>query len=862
MAKAALRVFTESKDKKVRKKIDSPIYDKVFVFDTETTIDEYQNLKFGSFAIYSRNIQLKIGLFYNLNMISEKELKELKAHCNKNPLIKLYELEEFIEKIFYPTVYGEKALCIGFNLPFDLSRLAIAHSYARGDMNGGFSLKLSENKALPRIKIKHLDSAKSFIKFGMTFKGNFRGNFLDLKTLAVTLTDEKHISLEKACDTFNKKYKKIKADEHGKITEKYIDYNINDTLATHELYEKLKEEFERYGIIIPLTEIYSSASLGKALLQQLGIRTFSEQNPNFPANIMGYLMSAYFGGRSEVKIRKKSMKVTVIDFLSMYPTMNILMGLWDFLIAEKIEPENCTEDIKKLLENIALEDLRKPETWKKFACIVEVLPEGDVLPLRMKYSENEDALNIGVNRITSRIPLWYALPDVIASRLLTGKVPKILKAVKFVPKDKQNDLTKTDILGIGIYPKKENLFKVLIEKRQEYKEKNDFRQKPLKILANATSYGIFVEMNTKSVEEMQTEVYSNEKFISRVTKIDEIGKYFNPIISVIITSGARLALAIAETILKNYNEVHGYCDTDGIAIPPKHVKEIQDFFKPLNPYSFDKPLFKEENKDVWFYGISAKRYVLYSKRNDKMEIAKHSLHGLGHLSNPFTKEREWQKLIWEDLLKLHYGLINREQFIRKYSDLFEISQLTVSSFEIMRRFKKLNKGKPYEKQIKPFNFFLIGMGVEGVKPISPFSSNPQEIVHKSFIDYRTGKILEGMKYWKPLSDTLWEYLNHKESKFNGDIGILERKYIEVDGILYIGKETNNIEETGMLKLPNYNTYTNERELNKRLLNLTPKEARKVGLNEETLRQIKKRVNENKPLKLYGKTTMIINKSIT
>jgi hypothetical protein len=780
MSKIALRCYVNCENKKTKSKQNKefPCYDRVFVFDTETTNDEYQNLKFGSFAVYFNGILLKIGLFYNPKFISDKELRELKNYCKKNPIIKLYTLKEFVEKVFYPEVYFNKALCVGFNLPFDLSRLAIDYSYARGSMKGGFSFKLSENKKFPRIKVKHLDSTKSFIRFGKGFWGNFEGYFLDLKTLAVTLTDEKHITLEKVCEIFNKKYKKIKVIEHGKITERYIEYNINDTLATHELYENLKKELERYGIKIPITEVYSSASLGKACLEQLGMKPFFEMNPNFPKEILGYVMSAYYGGRSEVKIRKKPLKVTVIDFLSMYPTMFILMNLWDLLIAEKIECLDDTENVKKFVENIKLEDLKNPKTWKNLNVIVQVLPEDDILPVRMRYDEKENTFNIGVNYVSSKIPLWYALPDIIVSKLLTGKLPKILKAIRFVPRGRQQ-LNKTEILGIEIDPNKENLFKTLIEKREEYKKlKEEFRQKALKILANATSYGIFVEINSKELEkEMNVKVYSNEQFASRVRKLEEVGKYFNPIIAVLITSGARLVLGIVETLLKNHNQVHAFCDTDSMAVPPKYVKEIQEFFKPLNPYSFDKPLFKEEKKNVWFYGISAKRYVLYKKKGNEFLIEEgkdkgYSLHGLGHLLSPFGKNKNWHKMVWEDILKLHYRMITQEQFLREYYNLFAISQLTVSTFELMGRFKKLNRRKPYEKQIKPFNFFLVGVSnKDDVKPISPYSDNPQKIVYEPFIDYKTGKILKGLEYWRSLSDTLWEYVNHKESKLEGNIGI-------------------------------------------------------------------------------------------
>jgi hypothetical protein len=75
----------------------------------------------------------------------------------------------------------------------------------------------------------------------------------------------------------------------------------------------------------------------------------------------------------------------------------------------------------------------------------------------------------------------------------------------------------------------------------------------------------------------------------------------------------------------------------------------------------------------------------------------------------------------------------------------------------------------------------------------------------------------------------------------------------VDDITYIGKETENIEGTGILDLPNYAIYRNEESLREKILKLTPMEARIIGLNLETLRQIKKRLISNKRIKLYKNT---------
>jgi len=57
--------------------------------------------------------------------------------------------------------------------------------------------------------------------------------------------------------------------------------------------------------------------------------------------------------------------------------------------------------------------------------------------------------------------------------------------------------------------------------------------------------------------------------------------------------------------------------------------------------------------------------------------------------------------------------------------------LAVSTGTIIKRFKKLNEGKPFDRQIKPFNFMLVGNGAyvnengEKVKPVAPFNKNSQ-----------------------------------------------------------------------------------------------------------------------------------------
>lgn len=220
---------------------------------------------------------------------------------------------------------------------------------------------------------------------------------------------------------------------------------------------------------------------------------------------------------------------------------------------------------------------------------------------------------------------------------------------------------------------------------------------------------------------------------------------------------------------------------------------------------------------------------------------------LGHLTNPFPNSIEdWQAEIWQDILKLHYGLITERDIGDKYSNLYAISRLTVSTSNVLNRFKKLNGEKTWKEQIKPFNFFLVGFQVikeddKAIKPLAPFTKDYQKIVYEPFIDYEKGEVKEGSQYFKPLSGTILQYIEHMENKFEGDIGILKRKHIEADGLVYIGKEANNIEDQP-LDVTGAQVFINEGEIMQKILALTPEEARRLGIkHRSTLKRMKDRI---------------------
>ena len=246
----------------------------MLAFDTETRIDETQSLMFGSYRHMISGRCVEEGIFY-ADDLPEKELLVLKGYvaARRAKKLRLLTHAEFVDEIFHKAYKG-RWLLVAFNFPFDCSRVACDYRPARGRFAGGFSLDLWEysdedgnerrDQHRPAICIKHIDSKRALKGFTARNKPDrvdlipegsesgepkqgyiFRGNFLDLRTLAFALTDKGH-SLESACETFLGEKLKKHVVHHGVITPEYVDYNRQDVFATCKLAIKLLEEYAKH----------------------------------------------------------------------------------------------------------------------------------------------------------------------------------------------------------------------------------------------------------------------------------------------------------------------------------------------------------------------------------------------------------------------------------------------------------------------------------------------------------------------------------------------------------------------------------------------------------------------------------------
>jgi len=90
--------------------------------------------------------------------------------------------------------------------------------------------------------------------------------------------------------------------------------------------------------------------------------------------------------------------------------------------------------------------------------------------------------------------MWFAGPDVVGSRLLTGKPPTILRAIRLEAVGRQAGMQSVKLGSGFIDPYRDDLFQKIIEERKG-KSKSDPLYYLLKILANAGCYGIYAELN-------------------------------------------------------------------------------------------------------------------------------------------------------------------------------------------------------------------------------------------------------------------------------------------------------------------------------------------------------------------------------
>jgi hypothetical protein len=854
------------------------------VFDTETTLDpQEQALLFGFYRVCRLRGDtyecVEEGILHADNLLQDqldlinryqKTARSEVVGKDFDERLHVYCRSDFVERIFFNAI-KTKSLIVAFNAPWDISRLSVGHRVAR---NRAWTLILSQrvsrktaelepNPERPCMRVTSKDSKAAFFSltkpirpeewptYEIGSKTRMICRVLDLRTLAWGLFNESY-SLKTACKQLKTQNQKLDHEPTGTVSVEELEYGRQDVRCTVDVLNALKQEFDRHPIQLHPDKAVSPASIGKAYLRAMNIIPPAKKF-DIPDYIQGIASQAYFGGRAECKIRNTAVPVVLTDFSSQYPTINSLLGNPEVLIAEKLTFEDATDEVRSFIQQIQVDDCFDQTSWKQMKFFARIRPSGDVLPVRAEYNDDGITKNIGTNYFTSRESVWLSGPDIIASKLLSGKVPDIEKAIRLVPHGQQAGLKPVNLRGmVEVDPRKDDLFRVMVEQKEVHKKSNEALSYFLKICANSTSYGMFYELTPqKKPKPIKVKVFSGEhNHEQSVSVIEKQGEWYFPPIAALITGGAHLLLAMLERYVTDEGGHYLFCDTDSMcivasknggwvpcpnepqikALPWKDVELIVKRFESLNCYDRTKipnSILKIEKVnydrgkqiEVFGYAISTKRYALY--RHDSrgnIVILDAKAHGLGYLfppkDNPTNKpDDDWLLEAWHWVLE---GEVARPRPRPAWFSLPAMMRMTVSTPAVLGLLKGFTR---------PFNFvhaplLFPGLYPQGKDPsnfsvIMPFSTNRNQWLETKAIDTHSGEqysitLLDPRGLTPKLEvkcygNILGAYREHPESKFldhdgkpcdSLTRGLLRRSHIIAGSQRYVGKETSRRWEQG------------------------------------------------------------------
>lgn len=747
-----------------------------FVFDTETV--ERHELTFGAFEYYDRRRLVKRAVFHrdDLPMNDPPAYAELRRICRKRN-VPLYSLAYvFSSYIWQLRKKGGTFTC--FNASYDLSRLASTwHAATKSGRRGakfinGFEFfrtwptaKDEDGKPMlgadgklgsrtveaPFVRIRRDD--RHHVRYDM-----HAANVLDLATLAFALRNEGG-TLQDTCSAFGVEFEDRPGFHDGTVTEENVAGCLHDVAKTGELLYALGREYDRHPIDLPPWRAQSGASLAKAYLRAFGVAPRSELQPDFSKDHLGYAASAYFGGWVEARIVREPVPCVYLDAVSMYPSSFTLLDCWfGHITPARLEPEELDpKKVQALLDKLHVEPRRllKKSAWPQLAFFALVEPNGAILPARAEIpspyliaeaSEPSSHRLVTVGPVESKVPLWYAGPDLAAAAIAGAAQPRVLRAWRLRASGMQSTLRSLKFRGDDeIDPTTTNVFQRLIELRKRESGDsldNKLRATGYKVIANSGSYGIYAQTTPEDIDPdlprdgMPVSVWGLRAFETHVDRPEKHGRdCFFPTAS-LVTAGARLLLTIGRRLVHDAGGEVAYNDTDSLIViaserggfvrceggPYKmpdgtravralswvEVDRILEDLAALNVY--DPSIVKgssfqveDENfdehgqrREIVFYGTREKSYCLYARgENGEPVVVKHSAHTIGQYSSPLPGDREstWIVEAWTHALREGLGLPVEDP---AWFNLPALSQLTLTTWNVIKYYAQTPGVHPFD----------------------------------------------------------------------------------------------------------------------------------------------------------------------
>jgi len=275
----------------------------------------------------------------------------------------------------------------------------------------------------------------------------------------------------------------------------------------------------------------------------------------------------------------------------------------------------------------------------------------------------------------------------------------------------------------------------------------------------------------------------------------------------------------------SWNEVDEICTKVNKLNP--YSREIIPYILKVEDSNFDR---KGKQHQLYGLAVSAKRYVVYKRKKNNLDIIKPSEHGLGIVFVPDKRPRykpldckdqdtdyaRWIVEAWERLLENHFRNIkDPDNALISHSFRFDnlpaMMRVRVTTPNVLKALRKRDPGTA-----KPYNFAHSPILLETVPEctlVAPASKRSQEWLTRDYTEIHSGDVVKlGSKYHdsilapQTLSHTIWKHFLHKEDKSLGPDGspcheytrglLLRRPVVAMLPFEYIGKEVERRAQEG------------------------------------------------------------------
>lgn len=379
----------------------------------------------------------------------------------------------------------------------------------------------------------------------------------------------------------------------------------------------------------------------------------------------------------------------------------------------------------------------------------------------------------------------------------------------------------------------------------------------LKCIGNSGAFGIFVEVNEQDLlgDEAETVALcgSQDCLSVKLKHPEEPGRFFCPAIGAAITAGARLMLGLAHCLVRDKKGIVAFGDTDSLAVIAtrdgrrtkirssvgnqagitssridtvntlswEQIDEIARAFEALNPYDTDvitgsiltltAENFADEQQSIrqelTALCIAPKRYCLTAGKKPIKPIET----VLGSVMSPIefgpADDRqpipnEWIPKAWEAISRaFDYGSVTQGEF--PWMDRPRVRQLAVTTPHVMKNLRALNRGKPRDAQIRPFNFFITATAWPNRTVVAPYENNPALWDSKEWILTETGGTVIPNRFIT-IEHLLRHYAEHASKEWldsAGNLcgasskGLMERRGVRDDHLYLTTKASLDLGDT-------------------------------------------------------------------